>query len=445
MMSTVPIHPNDRFLTDFMHKVIPSLTDIQLRNISAICLGLLSSIPDKSISSISRALIIPKDQSNLNRSLTESDWGCEITSIDLNKVQLLQQYKQTRFKSRGYIIIDDSLIKKSGTWMELVHEHFDHCSFTMKNGLSLVSMNYADDVKSYNLLKDVYLRKSYLERQGQQHLFKTKVEIAQEFIETLVENFPSVKENKLTFLFDSWFLAKSIISVLNKHNLKYISRAKSNRIILGLDMSLKEYGSTVLKNSDFKEFKIERNGKLERVFAYRCILPISNLGDVNVCFVKNKLTEPVKAFIVSNNLKLSESELIIHYKERWAIETDYKNTKQYLGLGDFHIRKKEGILRYLTLCFLVSAYLEYLRLLGIFGHCYGPDLDLSTKGKQIKAYRHMIFERFLIWVDMQYKSGKNLEALLIYFRKNYCSTNKKNIQFLLYNAKLSFNSEVFYM
>ena len=98
-MSTVPIHPNDRFLTDFMHKVIPSLTDIQLRNISAICLGLLSSIPDKSISSISRALIIPKDQSNLNRSLTESDWGCEITSIDLNKVQLLQQYKQTRFKS----------------------------------------------------------------------------------------------------------------------------------------------------------------------------------------------------------------------------------------------------------------------------------------------------------------------------------------------------------
>ncbi|MHA1336301.1 MAG: transposase [Promethearchaeota archaeon] len=445
MMCTVPIHPNERFLTDFIHKVIPTLTDIQLRNISAICLGLLSGIPDKSISSMSRALIIPKDQSNLNRSLTGSNWGCETAAIDLNKVRLLQQYKQTRFKSGGYFIIDDSLVKKSGMWMELVHEHFDHCSFTMENGLSLVSINYADDVKSYNLLKDVYLRKSYLERQGQQHLFKTKVEIAREFIETLVENFPSIKEKNLTFLFDSWFLAKSIVSVLDKHNLKYISRAKSNRVIPGLGMSLKEYASTVLKSSDFKEFKIERNGKIERVFAYRCILPISNLGDVNVCFVKNKSTDPVKAFIVSNNLKLLESELIKHYKERWSIETDYKNTKQYLGLGDFHIRKKEGILRYLTLCFLMSAYLEYLRLLGIFGHCYGPDLDLSTKGKQIEAYRHLMFERFLIWVDMQYKDGKNLEELLIYFRRNECSTNKKNIQFLLYNTELSFKKGVVYM
>ncbi|MHA1253581.1 MAG: hypothetical protein ACTSRP_26640 [Candidatus Helarchaeota archaeon] len=96
-----------------------------------------------------------------------------------------------------------------------------------------------------------------------------------------------------------------------------------------------EYASTILKSFDFKEFKIERNGKLERVFAYRRILPISNLGNVNVCFVKNKLTKPVKAFIVSNNLKLSESELIKHYKERRSIEPDYKNTKQYLGLGDF--------------------------------------------------------------------------------------------------------------
>ncbi|MHA1250783.1 MAG: hypothetical protein ACTSRP_12390 [Candidatus Helarchaeota archaeon] len=51
MMSTVPIHPNGRLLTDFIYKVIPSLTDIQLRNISAICLGLFLSIPDKSISS----------------------------------------------------------------------------------------------------------------------------------------------------------------------------------------------------------------------------------------------------------------------------------------------------------------------------------------------------------------------------------------------------------
>ncbi|MHA1370228.1 MAG: hypothetical protein ACTSRA_10995 [Promethearchaeota archaeon] len=64
------------------------------------------------------------------------------------------------------------------------------------------------------------------------------------------------------------------------------------------------------------------------MFAYTRILPISNLGDVKVCFVKNKVNEPVKAFIVSNNLNLSRAALIKHYKELWAIENDYKNTKQ---------------------------------------------------------------------------------------------------------------------
>lgn len=259
--------------------------------------------------------------------------------------------------------------------------------------------------------------------------------IAQGFIKTLLENFiKTLLEKNLTILFDSWFLAKSIVVVLDKYNLKYVSRTKSNRVILGLGMSLKEYASTVLKSSDFKEVLIERHGKIEKVFAYTCILPISNLGDVKACFVKNKLTEPVKAFLVSNNLKLSGAELIKHYKERWAIETDYKNAKQYLGLGDFHIRKKEGILRYLTLCFLVSAYLEYLRLIGIFGHCYGSELDLSSKGKQIKAYQHMVFERFLTWIDTQYKEGKNLVDLFIYFRGDECSHSEEKLHFIRHNA-----------
>ena len=438
-MNTVPLLPNDRFLIDFLHEIIPSLKAPQLENITSTCLGLLASIPHKSISSFSRALLIPKDQSNLNRSLTESDWGCEIPLIELNKVRVMQQYKQTCFKSGGYLIIDDSLLKKSGTSMDLIHAHFNHCSFTMENGLSLVSVNYADNVKSYNLLKEVYLRKAYLESLGHAHQFKTKVEIAQEFIKRLVENFPSIFEKNLIVLFDSWFLAKSIVTVLDKYNLKYVSRAKSNRVIKGLGMNLKEYASTVLKNSDFKEVEIERHGNLEKAFIYTHILPISNLGDVKTCFVKNEISEPVKAFIVSNNLKLSGGELLTHYKERWAIETDYKDTKQYLGLGDFHVRKKEGILRYLTLCFLVSTYLEYLRLIGIMGHCYGAELDLSTKGKQVKAYQHLIFERFLTWVDTQYIAGKNLEDLLCYFRGQECSRRRKNIQFVRDTTKLSLN------
>jgi len=133
-------------------------------------------------------------------------------------------------------------------------------------------------------------------------------------------------------------------------------------------------------------------------------------------FIKDTLDDPVILFVVSNDLKISEYEIIKAYKERWRIETDYKNSKQYLGLSNFHIRKKEGILRYLTLCFLVSTYLEYCKLMGILDHCFRSEFDLSTKGKEVCVYQHLIFEHFLIWLDHQYSRGKKLNYLIIFFR-----------------------------
>lgn len=437
MMSTTPLQPKDKLLMNFLADVIPSLSRSQLENVSAICLGLLAAIPHKSLSAISRALLSSKDQSTLNRALTASDWGCETRSIELNKIELFQEHKQTRFKSGGFIILDDSLLNKSGTSMDLVGDHFDHCSFTMENGLSLVSTHYADDSKSYHLLKDVYLRKSYLEERGQVDQFKTKVEIAQEFIKTLLAHFPAIKNKGLTFLFDSWFLAQSIVSLLETHDLKYVSRAKSNRKILSLNMSLKEYAENVLRTADFREVSFTRNGKRETAYVFTRILPISKLGDVKVSFIKNKRGGKVNAFLVSNNLRLTETELITHYKERWAIETAYKDTKQYLGLDDFHVRDKEAIMRHLTLSFLVSSYLEYLRLLGTLNHALGRGCDLSTKGKQVRAYQHLVFERLLIWFDDQYRRGKDLEDLLKHFRNDECSHRKEHLDFVRNNAILS--------
>ncbi len=436
-MCSIPIYSNDRWLINFIREVNPAFSNSQLENASRISQGLMSSIDHKSISSIAGLLIESRDQSSLNRFLNESDWECDVVSMDLNRIAVMQKNGQTAFKLGGYIIIDDSLIKKFGTSMELVSKHFSHVSHGMQNGLSLVTVHYADDVKSYNLMKEVYLRKKYLEARGELDQFLTKIEISTDYIEILVETFPEIVEKKLKVLFDVWFLSKTMVASLKKYDLKYVSRAKSNRIILGLGMSLKEYASNVLKESDFKETMIERNDKLESAFVYIAILPISNLGDVKISFVKNEIDGPVKVFIVSNDLKLSGSELVRIYKERWAIETDYKDSKQYLGLADFHLRKKMGIMRYLTLCFLVSTYLDYIRLIGIFNKCFGCEFDLSTKGKQVRAYQHLMFERFLVWTDHQYSQGKTLDDLIDRFRGEECVRRGYNVQFVKNNVKLS--------
>ena len=218
--------------------------------------------------------------------------------------------------------------------MDMVSEHFDHCTFSMQNGLSLVSVNYLDESKNYNLFKEVYLRKSYLEERGKVQEFKTKVEFAQEMIETIFSVVPSLPELHPHFLFDSWFLAKDLVSLLEQHGAWYVSRAKSNRVIEGLDMNLKEYAATYLEKADFSPHMLRGGNNPLVLYCYTAIFPIQNLGNVKVVFTKLEKDQEVSFFLVTNHLRLQTEEIVGLYKLRWGIETDYKFSKQEIGLAE---------------------------------------------------------------------------------------------------------------
>ncbi|MHA1395560.1 MAG: transposase, partial [Promethearchaeota archaeon] len=237
-------------LRNFLSEINPAFFASQLKNALRHCQGLCSSLPHKSLSSMANSLLAPLDQSSLNRFLNECNWGCEVRQLDINRLHLMQKNQQTAFKKKGVFCLDDTLLTKTGKTMELTCNHFDHCSFSVKRGLSLVSLHYRDDTKNYNLFKEVYLRKSYLEARGRAHEFKTKLELAQDMLTTLIETEPSVLDLKPHFVFDSWFLSRNLTSLLESFNLKYVSRAKSNRVIKGLNMNLAEYANLILKDCD---------------------------------------------------------------------------------------------------------------------------------------------------------------------------------------------------
>jgi SRSO17 transposase len=436
MIQAIPLFTKDRILHNFLRDVNPAFSTAQLSNAARICQGLVSGLVHKSIYSIAELFLVSRDQSSLNRFLTESDWGCELEQMDANRALLMQTYRQTAMTSKGVLCIDDTLLEKNGKKMDLVGEHFDHCTFRMKRGLSLVSMNYCDDGKNYNIFKKVYVRKKYLLERNEVHHFKTKIELACQMITTLINNVPSLSDVQPFFTFDSWFLAKDVTSLLEKHGFKYVSRAKSNRVIQGLDMNLKEYAAIVLRPSDFGCCSFEGSVKTTTAYCYSAILPVSNLGDVKVVFLKPEKEDEVSCFLVSNDIRLSTEEIVEKYKLRWGIETDYKFSKQELGLSDFHLRKKRGILRYLTLCLVSSTFLEYYRLMGAFGRCFGRDADLSTKGREARAYRQLEFERFLIWLDEQFSSRTSVVDLLYYFREDSIRT-ARGIQFVCQSTRLS--------
>ncbi|MHA1757217.1 MAG: hypothetical protein ACTSVV_10640 [Promethearchaeota archaeon] len=59
--------------------------------------------------------------------------------------------------------MDDTLLTKTGKGMELICNHFDHCSFSMKYGLSLVSLHYLTIRRIKTILKEVYSFKRILQ------------------------------------------------------------------------------------------------------------------------------------------------------------------------------------------------------------------------------------------------------------------------------------------
>jgi len=85
----------------------------QLKNIEKYLTGLIVS--DKATISTVNSMFLDgildgKDQSSLNRFLTESDWDEE--EVNEKRIQLLQEHSQTRWNKNGVVSIDDSIVHK---------------------------------------------------------------------------------------------------------------------------------------------------------------------------------------------------------------------------------------------------------------------------------------------------------------------------------------------
>ncbi|MGQ9610211.1 MAG: transposase [bacterium] len=67
---------------------------------------------------------------------------------------------------------------------------------------------------------------------------------------------------------------------------------------------------------------------------------------------------------MTNNLQANGAWIIENYYRRWSIETLIRDSKQSLGLPNFHMRDFNGITAHLCICilnYLVLCWLRYSR------------------------------------------------------------------------------------
>ena len=292
---------------------------------------------EKNIQDIAFNSLDSRHQSSLNRFLTRHKWS-------VHKFNIIRLNDNLRDREGGVVIVDDTLIEKTGTHMDGVGYLYDYSKG--KNVLchDVVSTFYRNGEQRVPLFFTPYIKKEVAEKNG--IWFKTKIQIALDLLRmSLTRVHPEV------VVFDEWYMCKDVIEFCNNRGLTWIAQAKKNRLIyMGEEwISLGSYANNLPRKS-FKRIN-KKIGEKRFKWFYETIWVMKNVGLVKLVILKERRNSKKCKFLVSNNVDLDGMQILEYYKKRWSIEVFHRDCKQHLGMGEYQARKLDAVVIPPTPCF----------------------------------------------------------------------------------------------
>ena len=347
----LPIVKYPFFIESILPRFEPFFNSSQLRHFAEYLTGLIVS-ENKTITAINSHFMDHTDQSAKNHFLTDSDW--DDARLTQERLKLILERCQKKRITDGLLIIDDTIVHKTGKQIEAVGWFWDHSNHTSSLGHQVVSSQFV--TKDFHVPLDYRLYRKE-EDVGKEH-FRSKLDLAIELIDQAIEaNIPFS-----CVAGDSWYFCDKIIKHLEALHKDWIFASKSNRTINVSNrwIQLKDFVKE-LKTEDFKQVTITKpNGKQLTVFAYSKTVHMRKVGRVKV--VVSYLKEPLKGnpfFLVTNRKDWTIGTIISSYAKRWPIETFYRDAKQNLGFESCEMRRLRGIRRHWNLVFLAYTLLQF--------------------------------------------------------------------------------------
>ena len=352
--------------------------------------GGLIALNKKTIKNISKSSREEKDQSNLNRFLTESEWSeDEVQDRYIKKIS-----HQTRRKPTS-LIIDDSIAEKTGKHIEEVQYHKDHSG----NGFVFGHQVVTALIMCFGLLLPLF-PKLYSKKT------QSKIELAKQIIE-----YASSKIKICQVIIDSWYVCNEIIKLCLKKGLTLIGNIKSNRLIQfeeGVWIKLSKYYKSISrKRKEFQTLII--NDKTYKVHSK--IVKLKKVGEIKLIISRQWLEDKKKwsrpFYIICTDVSKSEICILREYTKRWSIETFHKDIKQNLGLEAYQMRLKKGITRHLILVTLAYAVLKLMTFFKKVSWTIGE----CIKYIQDKEFDDLIIE--IVNIDDKNERIKMAEEMLL--------------------------------
>ena len=172
-------------------------------------------------------------------------------------------------------------------------------------------------------------------------------------------------------IFDRGFSRRKVFTTVMRCGHQILCRAKSNAVFYRLPKVSKRKGRGRPKQYgdrlDFRRLRykaIQLNGKMHSVTSKvartkMCDAPIRLV----VIRTRPKVSKPYRYFCVfTTDLTLEISQIIVYYRQRWQIETAFRDAKQHFGFDSYQVKSKQSINRFVQLSFVAASVTKLIFL-----------------------------------------------------------------------------------
>jgi DDE superfamily endonuclease len=429
----------------------------QFRHFQQYLTGLMV-LDHKSLANITRCVLDSADTTNLSRFFSEAPWFQDRVN-DRRITYLLQQTKTVCGpKSDAVLILDDTLCEHVGNLFAYVDRHSNHGDGPSPLAHNPVTSHYVSGPGRFPLALRLYRRYEELTQweafvhkhfpnrsipttkkdrarlhkevdpllledpdfQTLHQQFRTKIALGIDLLEAAIRH----KVPFSVLWFDSWYLAKELVSMARYRNKDWISLLKKNRNL--------ETNSFVLKDTTGQSIRlggphiaVEDLVPLIPATAYRAVtvrdktsgtftraVRIAGLGKVRlvVSFEHAELTG-TSAVLVTNRVDWKAQRIMALDLRRWPIETFYQDGKTHLGLDEYRMRNAEAIGKHWCLVFVAYSLLHL--------DCLPPSptkssLPIKTIGEACRQQAQALIEALILYTHERLQLGQRAEDIFAY-------------------------------
>jgi hypothetical protein len=365
--------------------------------------GILGETERKNIWSIASS-IVDGSYHNFHHFIHDSPWS----AADLNnqRLQILQECRQTKLKNGFDLIIDDSGHRKSGNSTMGIGRQYIGQIGKVDNGIVTVTSHGFDGTKGVPIDIRLYKHASSLELGKEDSQFQKKPDIALDLID---ECLARGLTPGLVLLDAGYGNNIPLLKKIEEKGLTYVASINKNKIMfykmLG-DTRREKHGIEEIAKSLAPECFAAIELKLEKprnvwVASIEVYLPKMS-GKRKVCIQLNAPTfeeaTEVDYYLTNETSEIANAGWIARgYSRRNWVEVFYRESKGWLGIADYEVRDELSMQRHWIIVFCAHSLIQFQQLTG--GLRYWAEKPLATFNDALKAYKTAVEFLVVRWIS----------------------------------------------